>query len=341
MYAYTNAELPLPFAFRSSAVNFGPFWDRTARQWLTPVTDAGATLGRVLFYDKRLSITNTHSCSSCHVQANNFASPQRFNTGVMGVPLARNSMALGNVRYNLNDTFFIDQRVHGLEGLIALPIEEPLELGNFMPMLVDKLQSTSFYPPLFEAAFGTPVVTEERLTLALVQFLHSMITFRSRFDQAFHGMEITDPNMSDVVFTAQERRGVALFLDHSVSPLLCVGCHATGMQLLDSPGNNGLDVVSADSGNFQIFRAASLRNIAVSGPYMHDGRFGTLREVIEHYDHGVQDSPQLSAQLRVDGVGPVKRMNLTEADKDALEAFLHTLTDSGFLTDPKFSDPFL
>jgi cytochrome c peroxidase len=341
MYAYTNAALPLPFDFKSSGQNFAPFWDRTARQWLTQITDAGATLGRVLFYDKRVSITNTHSCGSCHVQANNFASPERFNAGVMGVPLSRNSMALANVRFNLMDRFFIDQRARALEDLIALPIEEPRELGNFLPMLVDKLQATSFYPALFEAAFGTPVVTEERIKLALVQFLQSLITFRSRFDQAYHGMDISDPDIPQVVFTPAEQRGAELFLNHFVSPMVCSGCHATGVQLLDSPTNNGLDVVSADPGNFEIFRAASLRNIAVSGPYMHDGRFGTLREVIEHYDHGIQDTPRLSVQLRVGDVGPVKRMNLTEPDKDALEAFLHTLTDNNFLTDPKFSNPFL
>ena len=341
MYAYTNASLPLPFDFRFSAQHFAPFWDRTARTWLTPMTDAGATLGRVLFYDKRMSITNTHSCSSCHVQANNFAAPQRFNAGVMGVPLSRNSMALGNVRFNLNDTFFIDQRARSLEDLIAMPIEEPLELGNLMPMLVDKLQATSFYPALFQAAFGTPLVTEERIRLALVQFLQSMITFRSRFDAAYHRMNFDDPDIPHVVFTPEEQRGADLFLNISISsPLPCTGCHATGLQLLDAPGNNGLDVVSADPGNFEIFRAASLRNIAVSGPYMHDGRFATLREVIDHYDHGVQDTPRLSVQLRVGDIGPPKRMNLTEQDKDALEAFLHTLTDTTFLTDPKFSDPF-
>lgn len=340
VYSYSDVQ-ELPFDFRFSAEAFAPFWDRTAHEYVAQMTDAGATLGRVLFYDKRLSITNTHSCSSCHVQTSNFASPNRFDAGVMGVPLSRNSMAVANARFNLNDTYFIDQRVRGLEDLVVLPIEEPLELGNLMPLLVDKLQATSFYPVLFEAAFGSPEVTEDRIRSALVQFLQSLITYRSRFDAAYHGMDENDPDVPHVVFTPQEQRGAEIFLDVSVSPLPCSGCHATGMQLLDSPGNNGLDVVSADPGNFEIFRAASLRNIAVSGPYMHDGRFATLREVIDHYDHGVQDSPKLSPLLRVGDVGAPKRLNLTEEDKDALEAFLHTLTDNDFLTDVRFSDPFM
>src|SRR5206468_3317264 len=136
-------------------------------------------------------------------------------------------------------------------------------------------------------------------------------------------------------------RGAQLFTDFYPSadllPAACFLCHRTGVQLMDRPSNNGLDVQSADPGKAGKFRAASLRNIAFSAPYMHDGRFATLREVIEHYDHGIQDSPQLSAELRENITGPVVRMNLSESDKDALEAFLNTFTDTSFLTDPRFS----
>jgi cytochrome c peroxidase len=343
-YSYTDSELPLPSDFRRSFEFFAPFWDTSAPGVGGPgaPTDAGATLGRVLFYDKRLSITNTHSCSSCHQQAHNFAVAERFSIGVLGLPLSRNSMSLTNARYNLGMEYFIDQRVFLLENLVLQPIEEPMELGQPIPMLVEKLAATDFYGPLFTAAFGTPEVTPERIRSALAQFVRSLISFSSRFDQAFHPMNPEDPINPAAVLTLEELRGEELFQNfHNTGgslPFACGICHRTGAHLMDIPDNNGLDVVSLDPGKAGRFRTASLRNIAVSGPYMHDGRFATLREVIDHYDHGIQDSPQLSDIIRRDGNVP--QMNLSESDKDALEAFLHTLTDPTFLNDPKFSDPF-
>ena len=339
-YSYADEELTMPFEFRESREFFGPFWDTTRKSGNAP-TNAGATLGRVLFYDKRLSITNTHSCSSCHRQSNNFAAPERLSAGVQGIPLRRNAMALANVRYNLLDEYFVDLRVKGLEKLVTMPIEERTELGNLMPLLVQKLAATDFYPKLFEAAFGTPEITSERIVKALGQFLRSLITFRSRFDNAYLAMDSSVTPDPALVLTAQELRGAELFLGTPVStPLTCVACHATKLQLMDFPQNNGLDAVLIDPGRSGAFRTPSLRNIATSAPYMHDGRFATLREVIDHYDHGIQDSPQLSSRLRL-ADGSVARMKLSEADKDALEAFLHTLTDDEFLRDPKFADPFL
>jgi cytochrome c peroxidase len=147
------------------------------------------------------------------------------------------------------------------------------------------------------------------------------------------------------VLTPEEMRGRDLFNNDYIYPgpglpFACSTCHATNVQLMDVPTNNGLDVLSSDPGRNGRFRAPSLRNIALSAPYMHDGRFATLREVIEHYDHGIQNSPQLSTVLRQNQIGPVLRLNLSAVEKDALEAFLLTLTDTAFLTDPKFSDPF-
>lgn len=341
-FSYADEELALPYAFRQSRQFFAPFWDTTLSS-SNPPTNAGATLGRVLFYDERLSITNTHSCSSCHEQAHNFARPERFSSGVLGVPQSRNAMSLANARYNLDDRYFVDERVDTLEGLVLLPIVEPTELGNFLPLLVDKLAATDFYPPLFDAAFGTPEVTAERIRLALAQFVRALISYRSPFDHGAHPMDSSElPNLS-AVLTAQELRGATIFFGDGTTaiPFRCASCHATGALLMDTPGNNGLDVVSADPGAFlERFRTPSLRSIAVSAPYMHDGRFATLREVIDHYDHGIQDSPQLSPGLRESSTGPVLRMNLTESDEIALEAFLHTLTDVEFLQDPRLSDPF-
>ena len=344
-YSYADAEQPFPWEFRFASERFAPFWDTTAPgNGGVPPTNAGATLGRVLFYDKRLSVTNTHSCSSCHEQAHNFATPERFPTGILGVPLKRNAMSLANARYNFEMKYFIDQRVFMLENLVLLPIEEQTELGNPLPMLVEKLARTDFYGRLFTAAFGTPEVTPERIRDALSQFVRSLISFRARYDKAFHPMNVDDQVDPASVFTPEELRGLEIFTGVRTTapalPFTCATCHSTTVHLMDAPSNNGLDVQSADSGNAGTFRVASLRNVALSGPYMHDGRFATLREVIEHYDHGIQDSPQLSEHLRENRVDAPLRLNMSESDKDAIEAFLNTLTDTVFLNDPRFSDPF-
>ena len=190
---------------------------------------------------------------------------------------------------------------------------------------MEELSATDFYPPLFTAAFGTPEVTSERMSRALAQFMRSLISHRSRFDQAF-----TMKQPPESVLTEQERRGHGLFFSNCGS-----ACHKDEVQAVEFPSSNGLDIVSADPGVGEgEFRVHSLRNVAVSGPYMHDGRFATLAEVIEHYSSGVKGVPRLHSALRPGG------LKFTAQQKAELEAFLLTLTDSPMLTDPKFSDPF-
>jgi cytochrome c peroxidase len=336
-FVYEDEQLDLPWLFRRSFESLTPFWDTAATQRAKP-TNAGATLGRVLFYDKRLSIANTHSCGSCHEQSLGFTTADRFPLGVLGTPLKRNSMTVANSRYNLLEQYFFDMRVDGLERLALMPIEDPAELGNLWPLLEAKLAATDFYPPLFEAAFGTREITRKGVADALAQFLRSIITYRSRFDQAYliaDGDDSTPLPDPSLVLTATELRGAEVFEQSS-----CNFCHRTELQLMDSVANNGLDVLPLDPGAGDgTFHPPSLRNIAVTAPYMHDGRFANLREVIDHYDHEVLDTPQLHSALR-DHLGAVRRLALTEQDKVALEAFLGTLTDHAMLTDPKFSDPF-
>lgn len=340
-YIYRDEDLPLPYVFALSSQSITPLWDTQPPDNRT--TNAGATLGRVLFYDKRLSITNTLACASCHIQSHGFASSQQFDTGVLGLPLKRNAMALANARYNINQAWFSDMRVIGdLRNLIFMPIDNHDELGMALYSVEGKLQNSSFYAPLFAAAFGTPDITRDRIAAALAQFVQSLISYRSRSDLANNPMT-NDPPDPAAVFTAQEMQGLQIYTDH------CADCHEVRANTNVWQANNGLDVVPTDLGTqnpaFQrngaigVFRAASLRNIAVSGPYMHDGRFTTVREVIDHYDHGIQDSPNLDALLR-DATGAPIQLHLTESDKLALEAFLDTLTDTAFLNDPKFSDPF-
>jgi cytochrome c peroxidase len=219
-----------------------------------------------------------------------------------------------------------------------MPIQDQRELGNTLALLEQKLAATDFYPPLFQAAFGTPEVTSDRVAKALAQFLRSLISYRAKFDLAYHPIGDDRPD-EQLILTAQERHGKDLFFEFN-----CARCHTPDSGAMEDSANNGLDVVSADPGRGlprNEFRAASLRNIAVSGPYMHDGRFATLREVIDFYDSGVQQAEWLSNLLRDVPLRTPRRLNLSEEDKQALEAFLNTFTDTALLADPKFSDPFL
>jgi cytochrome c peroxidase len=343
-YQYDDRELPLPFIFQMSSQSQIPLWDTQPDDNRT--SDAGATLGRVLFYDKRLSATNTASCATCHRQQYGFASPEAFSTGPLGVPTKRNAMALANVRYNIDRRWFSDMRVLSLHELALMPISNTEELAEPAAFLAPKVAATDFYPPLFAAAFGTPEVTADRIGKALEQFLQSLISYGSKFDQAYNPMT-NDPPDPGAVLNAQELRGLDLF--NGAGGIECNLCHDIHSQSNIWHANNGLDAVPADPGTTDlammrngavgVFRAAALRNLTVSGPYMHDGRFSTLREVIDHYDHGIVKSQGVDPIL-LDVNSQPRQMNLSDPDKDALEAFLRTLTDDAFLGDLKFSDPF-
>ena len=332
-FVYEDAMLPLNNVFTQN-FNGRIFSDTTPDDNL--ITNAGATLGRVLFYDKRLSITNTHACGSCHEQSHGFASSQTFPHGALGIPTQRSPMALSDVRYNNNNRYFSDERSGRLESLASMPIEDRDELGNNMAEVVRRLGATDFYGPLFQSAFGSPEVTGDRITKALAQFLRSLISYQSKFDLAHYSVGSAPQPDPASVLTAQEIRGFEVGIESQ-----CFHCHMTPTFTSPWPANNGLDEVFSDPGaEFGKFRVASLRNVAVSGPYMHDGRFQTLREVIEHYSTGVKMSSALDIGLGGGRSEPFLR-NFSEADALALEAFLNSLTDPAFLADPKFSDPFL
>ena len=204
--------------------------------------------------------------------------------------------------------------------------------------LREKLASTSFYADLFTEAFGDSTITDERIANAMAQFIRAMVSTESKFDQAF-----VNDELDTSAFTEAELEGLQLFSGNAGTggrDLGCIRCHETIGFVGDNTHNIGLDPADTDdgAGNGE-FKAQSLRNISVSAPYMHDGRFATLREVIDHYDSGVQDNPNLSNRLRR-GNNTVQRLNLSESEKNSLEAFLNTLTDEAFLNDERFSDPF-
>ena len=332
---YANPALPARFLQQ-------PIIGQDNTPATNPVTDAGATLGRVLFYDKRLSQNGTVSCSSCHQQAHGFSDPQRFSTGFHGGLTARNSMGLANARWYQRRAMFWDERAATLEIQVLQPIENAVEMGLTLTELETKVGAEPYYATLFTSAFGTPQVTSDRISRALAQFVRSIISTETKFD--------TGAASGFSNFTAQEEQGRQLFNGAAG----CAACHGTD-NFVPGTGlfNNGLENPSVDKGvgavtgrtqDEGLFKTPSLRNIALTAPYMHDGRFATLAQVIEHYNNGVVSHPNLSPQLRNPPGGPnggqPRRLSLTPGQAAALAAFLQTLTDTSLPTDPKFSDPF-
>lgn len=320
------------------------------------MTNMGATLGRVLFYDKNLSIDNTISCASCHRQSAAFADTEKFSEGIKGQRTKRNSMGLINARYYENERFFWDERAPNLEEQVLMPIQDHVEMGMNLEDLEVKLAKLDYYPVLFRNAFGTENVTSDRISRALAQFIRSIISFDSKWDE---GLRLTntiddDEDIDDFPnFTEQENLGMDIFVGGRKGAT-CKYCHGTPQNVNDDAKNNGLSLNYKDKGKGAItgnpqhnatFKVPSLRNIANTAPYMHDGRFSTLMEVVNHYSEGVQPHKNLNFRLSTidddDHIGgPAMKLNLNQEEKEALVAFLHTLTDEKILTDEKYSDPF-
>lgn len=303
-------------------------------------SNEGAQLGRVLFYDKRMSLNNTVSCGSCHHQALAFSDRMSVSAGFGGRTTHRNSMSINNPA-TFNNLFW-DSRAKSTMDLSLRPVFDHIEMGmESEAMLENKLALESYYAPLFKAAFGTEEVTKKRIALAITHFLSSMVTMNSKNDRVRAGTE---------KFTAFEQMGHDLFFSNRAN---CSKCHnGNNFSAPDEPGgtyggpavagtaNVGLDKIYADNGKGNgKFRIPSLRNIELTGPYMHDGRFATLEAVVDHYSKGIQSHPNLDDNLKTK-TGQPMRMNFTDEERDALVSFLRTLTDVSFVTDKKFSDPF-
>jgi cytochrome c peroxidase len=300
-----------------------------------PITDAGATLGRVLFYDRRLSHNDGVACASCHRQENGFSEPNQFSTGFDGQFTGRHSPGISNAKFYESGRAFWDERAASLEAQALEPIQSPVEMGMNLGDLVVKLSATKYYPQLFQAAFGSPEITPEKIGKTIAQFERAMVSYQSKYDRAFTPGN-PQPNFA-AVFTPQELQGEQIF--HGAGR--CGRCHATNAHVGDVPRNIGLDLDnSADEGAGDgKFKTPSLRNIAVRGRFMHDGRFSTLRQVIEFYNTGIQDNANLDPILDTP-TGPLQ-LGLNLQQINALLAYLNTLTDTAFLTDIKFSDPFI
>lgn len=312
------------------------------------ITDWGATLGRVLFYDKTLSKNKTISCASCHEQAHAFSNITALSKGFDGGSTGRNSMSLVNAKYYPNGRFFWDQRANTLEQQVLMPIQDLVEMGLTLDTLVKRIQEQPYYPILFTKAFGNSSINSDLISKALSQFVRSIVSYQSKYDQgrqALPTIPAPPPNAAFSNFTAQENRGKEIFL----SPIGgCAPCHGSETFTAPQEKNNGLDAMTTDRGfgnvtnnpaDNGLFKVTSLRNVELTAPYMHDGRFSTLEQVIEHYSSGVKNHPNLSPQLKLPN-GQPRLSNLSNADKAALVAFLKTLTDANVTTDVKYSDPF-
>lgn len=312
------------------------------------LTDWGATLGRVLFYDKSLSKNKTISCASCHKQENAFSDLEILSKGFNGGLTGRNSMSLIDAKYYPNGRFFWDQRAATLEQQVLMPIQDLVEMGITLDTLVKRVQDQPYYPPLFTKAFGNNTINTDLISKALSQFVRSIVSYQSKYDQGRQTLPVAPappPNAVFSNFTAQENRGKEIFL----SPIGgCAPCH--GSETFTAPGvkNNGLDAIVTDRGFGAVtnnptdnghFKVTSLRNVELTAPYMHDGRFATLEQVVEHYNSGVKNHPNLSPQLRLPN-GQPRLLNISPPDKAALVAFLKTLTDRNVTTDVKYSNPF-
>lgn len=307
------------------------------------LTNKGVQLGRMLFYEKRLSRDNSISCASCHRQEHAFSDTNQFSIGVDGHPGGRQAMAVFNMAWNTN-AFFWDGRGHLLRDQSLMPIEDSLEMAETLPNVIAKLEAVQAYKDQFKRAFGSEEITSEKISLAMEQFMNSIVSVENKFDQFLRG---------EATLTAPEERGRKLFFTEynqffpGSSGADCAHCHSPKNFENDSYMNNGLDAGpdiddfgrenatgnAMDRGKMKV---PSLRNIELTPPYMHDGRFNTLEEVVEHYNSGIKPSPTLDPALaNTMGTG----LFLDAQDKADLVAFLKTLTDIDLMTNPKYSDP--
>ncbi|MBK6263935.1 cytochrome-c peroxidase [Marivirga sp. S37H4] len=338
-----------PFELKAP-VYFGEFNNRIPED--NPPTEKGFQLGRMLFYETKLSGDNSMSCGSCHQQQKAFADGLAVSKGIDGVAGQVSAMSLVNMLWS--EKFTWNGRMPSLETQSLEPITNPIEMHESLENAIIKLEEDG-YSDLFQDVFGSPEITEEKIGKALSQFQRALISADSKYDQKLRG---------EYQPTQQELRGEKLFFTHPIPGQLrggnCGDCHlgpltSGAIDGLQGFHNNGLDndenmdeglmAVTGDPKDRGRFKTPSLRNIALTAPYMHDGRFQTLEEVLEHYDQGIHQSNTLDI-LIIEGsnenqaAGERPQLFLSEQEKEDIIAFLHMLTDENFINNPQFSNPF-
>lgn len=350
-YAIITKRLNLPSEVLEYSSKFDEdfFINHIEEDIKTRRSDHKATLGRVLFYDNKLSINETISCSSCHKQNAGFADDVAFSVGFDGEITTRNSLPLGNTigfetAYgggNGRALFSWDEANNDIASQSKAAILSEIEMGLDMETLMDRIEKDEAYSILFNKTYGDSKIMEHRVLDAIEEFVNSIVSSESKFD------ELSMENDGDVFndfegYTAEENLGKTLYIQN------CANCHSFDHLFTSKAvANNGLDMEYEDKGvggrtnkpsEYGVFKVPFLRNIDLTAPYMHDGRFETLRDVIDHYSEGIVDHPNLDAQLKIGN--EVKRMNFTENEKVSLEAYLKTLTDEKLMVDVRFTDPF-
>lgn len=334
---------PTPLAWTKPSYFPDPVYDLSKN----PLTVEGVELGRFLFYDGILSRTDKIGCGTCHQQQAAFTHHGHdLSHGVDDKLGTRNAPSVQNLAWSTS--FFWDGGVHDLDMVPPVPVQNPVEMDERVSNVIVKLRATPVagaakqvdYPKMFKAAFGTDEITSDRMMHALSQFMMTMVSATSRYDYYMKG--------DASALTAQEKEGLALFKQK------CAGCHSGELFTDQQFRNNGLTPNKInDQGRYAItlnendrlkFKVPSLRNIGLTAPYMHDGRFTTLQQVLDHYGNdvpGSKDSIYVSSTLDplLNVAGQKRGISLTSAEKQSIIAFLKTLNDDDFIKDKRFSDP--
>lgn len=295
-----------------------------------PLTEKGFELGKKLFFDGRLSRTNQVSCAFCHEQAYAFTHHGHdLSHGVDDLIGRRNTPSIKNMAFQTE--YFYDGASNNLEMVSIVPIHNPVEMDENLPNIINKLKQDESYRKLFADAFNGGEVNSTNMLKALAQYMTMTVSANSKYDKYVR-------NEDGGILTTLEWQGKSIFA------IKCASCHATDLFTDNSFRNNGLPVnpllndlgreeVSGNVNDRYKFKVPSLRNVALTAPYMHDGRFGSLQSVLNFYDNGVQDSSTLDPILKQNNY---RGIDLTEEEKQALIAFLNTLTDQEFVNNPLF-----
>jgi len=301
-----------------------------------PLTEEGVALGKKLFSDKILSGNQTQSCADCHKVKEAFSDSAAFSLGAQGILGKRNSMPLFNLAWNFDERFAWDGKEFGLENQVIEPIVNPLEMHGDLKEIVKKLNEHNNYPALFQSAFGSSKISPDLVAKAVAQFMRTIISANSKFDNFLLGKS---------TLTVEEENGFNIFMSEEKGD--CFHCHGSTNNPLWTDNkfhNNGLDerfidlglgAITGDPSDNGKFKTPSLRNLIFTAPYMHDGRFSTLEEVINHYSEGLQFSETIDPLMKSVHQGGV---DLNEEEKAALKAFLLTLTDEEFIENPAFEN---
>ncbi|GAA4268558.1 cytochrome-c peroxidase [Hyunsoonleella aestuarii] len=329
-YVSTPSPLEIPQLFEARILN--PIIPND-----NPQTTEGIALGKKLFFDPILSGNNSQACADCHAPENAFSDSDRFSDGIDGSLGNRNSMPLFNLAWNYDEKFFWDGNTFSLEHQAFVPVSDLTEMASDWQDVEEKLQQHLEYPNLFNLAFGTSKIDSVKVTKALAQFQRTLISSNSKFDKFLLG---------EAVLTPEEQNGFNVFMDENRGD--CFHCHGSESNPLWTDNifhNNGLDktftdlglgAVTGDPADNGKFKSPSLRNLAFTAPYMHDGRFATLEEVINHYSEGLKNSSTIDPLMKKVNQGGVQ---LSMQDKADLKSFLLSLSDYEFINNSAFSNP--